>query len=251
MTATRRILSLSLLAALVAAGTGLAQPAETPGQILDRIDARLLAWDTTGARELLASLSDTGTTQAKIAAGRLLMQEQKLDESAKQLAATAAAAPGDPSPAIYLGEAYRLAKRSEDARQAFEMAASRAAAGLESAPGDVGLLVALGVAQQKLRRLPEAIAALEKARELAPGSVQAVYQLGATHAMAHNWDQAVELLTAALNRNSEIAYAYYFRALSAEKVDRKDLLINDLQRFLALAPDSPDAPRARRLLEAL
>ena len=61
----------------------------------------------------------------------------------------------------------------------------------------------------------------------------------------------MDTLTAALDKNSEIAYAYYFRALSAEKVDRKDLLINDLERFLALAPDAPDAPRAKRLLAAI
>jgi len=72
-----------------------------------------------------------------------------------------------------------------------------------------------------------------------------------SHALARNWGQAVETLTEALNKNSEIAYAYYFRALAADKVDRKDLLINDLNRFLALAPNAPDAARARRLLEAI
>ena len=249
--ARTRILSFTLLAALAGAAPGLAQAPETPAQILDRIDGRLLAWDTTGGRELFQTLPDTGSAAAKMAAGRLLQQEGKLDEAAAQLAAAMAAAPGDPSPAIHLGENHRLAGQTEDARQAFEEAARRATAGLESAPENVALLVDLGVAKQKLRQLPEAIAALQKARELAPGNVQAVYRLGVTQAMAHNWGTAVELLTEALNRNPDIAYAYYFRALSADKVDRKDLLINDLQRFLALAPHSPDAPRAQRLLDAL
>ena len=69
--------------------------------------------------------------------------------------------------------------------------------------------------------------------------------------MARDWGPAVDSLTAALDGNANIAYAYYYRALAADKIDRKDLLINDLQRFLALAPNAPDAPRARRLLEAI
>ncbi len=251
MISMRKILGLALLATLAAASAALAQTTETPGQILRKIDTRLLAWDSTGARQLLESLPDGGSVAAKIAAGRLLMQEQKLEESVAQLAAATAAAPGDPSPAVYLGEAYRLADRPEDARQAFETAAGRAAAGLESAPDDVGLLVALGVARQNLRQLPEAIAALEKGHTLAPGNVEATYQLGVCQALDRRWEAAVDTLTEALNKNSEIAYAYYFRALAADKVGRKDLLINDLARFLALAPDAPDAPRARRLLEAI
>ncbi len=247
----RTILGFSILAALTAAGPTLGQAPETPAQILGRIDARLLAWDTTAARELLATLPDQGTPEAKIAAGRLLLQEQKPDESTAQLAAAVAAAPGDPSPAIYLGEAHRLAERPEEARQAFETAARRAADRIAAAPENVGALVALGIARQNLRQLPEAIAALEQARQLAPGNVQAAYQLGVTHALARNFAPAVEQLTAAIERNSEIAYAYYYRALAAEKIDRKDLLINDLQRFLALAPNAPDAPRAQRLLDAI
>ena len=247
----RTILGFSMLAALTAAGPTLAQTPETPAQILSRIDARLLAWDTAGASELLATLPDQGTLEARIAAGRVLLQEQKLDESTAQLAAAVAAAPGDPSPAIYLGEAYRLAKRPDDALQAFKTAAQRASDRLAAAPENVAALLALGVAQQNLRQLPEAIANLEKARQLAPGNAQAAYQLGVTHALARNFAPAVEQLTAAIERNSEIAYAYYFRALAADKVDRKDLLINDLERFLALAPGAPEAPRARSLLAAL
>ena len=251
MISTPKILSLSLAAALAATGAGLAQTPETPEQILRQVDARLLAWDTAGARQLFDQLPAAGNVAAKVAAGRLLSQEGRLDESAAQLSAAVAAAPGDPSPAIFLGETYRLAKRADDARQAFELAAQRATTGLGPAPDNVRLLVALGIARQNLRQLPEAISALQKARQLAPGNVEAAYQLGVSHALARNWGPAVETLTEALSKNSEIAYAYYFRALSAEKVDRKDLLINDLKRFLALAPDAPDAPRARRLLQAI
>ena len=238
--------------ALIGTAAGLAQaPAETPEQILGKAEARLLAWDTAGARELMAKLPNTTTPAAKTTAGRLLAQEGKLGEATNQLSTAAAAAPNDPSPAIYLGEVHRLAGRSVEAQAAFEQAAQRAATGLKTTPDNVRLLVALGVARQNLRQVPEAITALSRARELAPGNVEATYQLGVSHALARNWAQSVDLLSQALQQNSQIAYGYFYRALAAEKVGRKDLLINDLERFLALAPNAPDAPRARRLLSAI
>ena len=247
----RKTLIFLLITALTTAAVGRAQTTETPEQILDRVDARLLAWDTAGARQLLDSLGGSGGAAAKIAAGRLLSQEGRLDESTAELSAAVSAAPADPSPALYLGDTHRRADRPDEARQAFELAAQRATDGLTSRPENVRLLVDLGTAKQMLRQLPEAIAALEKARQLAPGNVEAAYQLGVSHALARNWAAAVDALTEALNRNPEIAYAYYFRALAADKVDRKDLLINDLKRFLALAPNAPDAARAKSILDAI
>ena len=246
----RKILCLSLVAALAAIG-GQAQTTESSEQILRQVDTHLLAWDTAEARQALDTLAGAGGTAAKVASGRLLSQEGRLDEATAQLTAAVSEAPNDPSPAIYLGDTHRLANRSEEARQAFEMAVQRASAGLGSAPESVRMLVSLGVAKQKLRQLPEAIGALEKAHQLAPGNVEAAYQLGVTYAMAQRWGPAVDTLTKALNQNPEIAYAYYFRALSADKVDRKDLLLNDLKRFLALAPNAPDAPRAQSILNAI
>ena len=248
---TKKILNLFLAAALTLTAAGLAQTPEPPAVTLKKVDARLLAWDTAKARTLLDSLPASAAAQARIAKGRLLMQERKFADAATELSAAAGAAPADPSPAIYLGEAHRLAERPEEARAAFEMAATRAATGLKTSPDNVRLLVALGVARQNLRQLPEAITALQKARDLAPDNTEAAYQLGICQAMNKQFAPAVDNLTAAVTRNPEIAYAYYFRALSADKIGRKDLLINDLQRFLALAPNAPDAPRAQRMLDAI
>ena len=247
----KNILNIGLALALMSAAATAAQTQPPPTETLKKIDARLLAWDTTQARTLLDTLPASAQAQARVARGRTLMQERKFVEAASELSAAASAAPADPSPAIYLGEAHRLAAQPEEARKAFEMAATRAQTGLNTTPENVRLLVALGVARQNLRQLPEAITALSKARSLAPDNVEAVYQLGVCQALAQQWGPAVESLTAAVSKNSEIAYAYFFRALAAEKVGRKDLLINDLQRFLALAPNAPDAPRAERLLKAI
>jgi tetratricopeptide (TPR) repeat protein len=251
MISTHKPSPFAVVAALLVAGPLVAQTDDSPQQILREVEARLLAWDTAGAREAFDRLSGRGGAAARVAAGRLLAQEGKLDEAVAALSAVVEAAPADPAPAIHLGSALTVAKRAEEAGQAFAMAAERAATGLQSAPEDVDLLVALGVARRHLGELPKAIGALERARELAPNKVEPTYELGVCHAISRNWGQAVDLLTQALEKNPRIAYAYYFRGLAADKVDRKDLLINDLNRFLDLAPDSPDAPRVRSILSAV
>ena len=57
-------------------------------------------------------------------------------------------------------------------------------------------------------------------------------------------------LSNAIDLNSGYAYAYYYRALAAEKIGRKDITVNDLDRFLRLAPDAPEAEKASRILQA-
>ena len=38
---------------------------------------------------------------------------------------------------------------------------------------------------------------------------------------------------------------------AAEKLGRKDLLVNDMERFLKLAPDAPEAELARMILRSV
>mgnify|MGYP000137356877 CR=1 FL=1 len=53
MISTRKLFNLSLLIAPLLAAPLAAQTDESPEKVLGKVDARLLAWDTAGARELL------------------------------------------------------------------------------------------------------------------------------------------------------------------------------------------------------
>jgi tetratricopeptide (TPR) repeat protein len=65
------------------------------------------------------------------------------------------------------------------------------------------------------------------------------------------WQPAIDLLTEALGMNRRIAYAYYLRGMAASQANRKDMTVNDLGRFLELAPNAPEAERARKILASL
>ena len=76
------------------------------------------------------------------------------------------------------------------------------------------------------------------------------YQIGATAAFQGRWQDAVTELTSAIDADSGIAYAYYFRAMAQDKLGKKDQLVLDMERFLALAPAAPESTNAAAVVAA-
>ncbi len=107
----------------------------------------------------------------------------------------------------------------------------------------------LGVAQQQLKQYDEAIGTLQGASAPQPALIP--YQMGVTRFFQGNWDAAIEQLNSAIDSDSGLAYAYYYRALANDKKGRKDLLVNDMSRFLALAPNAPEAGQAKAILNSV
>lgn len=225
--------------------TETASTAAPPKAYLD-LDRRLHAYETGAARGMLSQVSSAPDVYRLMAEGRVLEQEKKYDQAAARLTDAASSAGAEPAPFVYLGETWLHAKNEGRANDAFNQAVQRAEARLQENPNDGDALYYLGVAQQRLRRYDQAYATLEKASKLRSDALP-VYQMGVTRAFQQNWGAAMDLLTQAIDRDSGIAYAYFFRGLAASKVGRKDILINDMDRFLALAPDSPEAPTARQI----
>lgn len=222
-----------------------------PPKIVKDVETRLLAYDTAAARTLLTNSSTDSSVFVKIADGRVSEQEADYTKAINLLSAAASEASSDPAPLVFLGEAYLRTGNAGSANDAFARAEQRARAILANSPSDSQALYNLGVAQQRQKRFDEAITTLEKARGTSPRDPLVLYQLGATHAFKRNWQGAIDVLTQAIDLNPGIAYAYYYRGLSAGEAGRKDLLVNDLDRFVAMAPNAPEAEQARRLLGGL
>ena len=215
---------------------------------LKQVDKRLLAYDTDKAQELLKPLPAEDSA-VMVAAGKVLILEQKYDKAIAKLAQAVAADSGDAAASLSLGEAYAYAGQAGKADAAFSQAAQRAQQKLDKKAGDFDALYSLGVAEQRLKKYDQALEHLEMARNKKPKEPMVPYQLGLTYMLRGEWPQAVDRLTQAIDLNSGFAYAYYYRGLAADKAGRKDLLVNDLDRFLALAPDAPEAAKARKILE--
>jgi len=229
--------------------TGLSAPSAAAREA----DRHLEAYATQSARAALdapgsgqtAEESDAWTTTAR---GRILEQSRDYAAAAIELRRAADLDPRNPAPTLFLGDTYAYAGKRSSANDAYAQAEARARGLLDAKSDDPQALYYLGVTQQRQKRFADAAATLEKARSLRPGDSAILYQLGATRFYQEKFQAAFDLLSAALDKNSGIAYAYYYRGLAAAKLDRKDILFNDLDRFVKMAPDAPEASTAKQIL---
>lgn len=221
-----------------------ARAEQTPPAGIDGVDERLWHYQTGAARDALGRFMDQadGNAYVAMAYGRVLDQEKKYGDAEARLRKATEMAPNDPAPFVYLGELHlRQGRNADDAfRKAAEVA--RAKGGSEAA-------YYLGVAQQRLKQYDEAIGTLQGARAPQPALIP--YQIGVTRAFQENWPAATEQLNRAIEMDSGLAYAYYYRGLAQDKLGRKDLLVSDMERFLALAPNAPEAERAKAIIRSV
>lgn len=228
-------------------------PVDPVVKAVNTANEMLLGWQTKQARETLEPVKEKAANDAKVAASlaQVLMQEKKYTEAVKEMEAAVKLAPEDAALQLALGDLYALVKRTGDATAAFRRAATLAGEAVKKDEKDLRALFLLGVAQQRLREFDKAAAAFTKLVEISERrDAMALYELGVTRTLQGQWQQAMEALTAALELNKGIAYGYYYRALAAEKLGRKDMLINDMSRFLQLAANAPEASRAQAILNA-
>lgn len=217
-------------------------PPPAPPEV-GRAERSLVQYKTGDARAALNPVADQADANPAVAValGRVMEQEKNYSGAADRLRKAGDQAPADPAPYVYLGETY-LHSKSGDADGAFRKAADLAQA--------AGNDYYLGVAQQRLRQYDQAVATLQRARANDSGNAMIPYQIGVTRVFQERWSDAMDQLNQALGMDSGIAYAYYYRALAADKLGRKDLLVNDMERFVTLAPNAPEADRAKAILRA-
>lgn len=229
-------------------GGGESQPVQEPAPPEVRtVDRQLWEYKTGEARSTIDGVAGKADSNGAVAAalGRVLEQEKKYGDSEARLRKATELSPSDPAAFLYLGETLLRQRKGGDADAAF-----RKAEELGGAQGGRDGEYYRGVALQRLRRYDESVQALERAREADPGNALIPLQIGVTRVFQEQWQPAMDQLNQAIEKDSGIAYAYFYRGLAAEKLGRKDLLVNDMERFLALAPTSPEADRAKAVLRA-
>ncbi len=245
------ILAFTVLA-LLPATAGWAQKKSSPEvrKALKKADRQILSYSPEKARQQLEPVMAENDPMVDAAMGQVLVLEKNYDEAVTKLEA-AAKQVDDPMLLIALGDAQAYAKNKSEASSSYKKAAQEAEKRLEKKPSDTDARVALGIAQQRQKDYDEAVSNLTKAKSEDAGNPRIPFELGMTKMLQGDHQAAFDNLSAAIDGYSGYAYAYYYRALAANQIGRKDIAVNDLDRFLALAPDAPEAPKATRLLESL
>lgn len=216
---------------------------------LKKVDRQILSYSPAKAREQLEPVLEEKDPRVDAAMGEILLLERDYDGAVAKLKA---ASKKSDSATIFvaLGQAQTRAKDKGGAKSSFMRAAETAEASLTRDPDDTDSRFALGVAQQNLGQYDEAVASLTAAAAADSQNPRIAFELGMTKMLQKNDRAAFDHFSRAIELYSGFAYAYYYRALAANKIDRKDITVNDLDRFLALAPDAPEAGKAARILQA-
>lgn len=79
----------------------------------------------------------------------------------------------------------------------------------------------------------------------------AVAALGESLVGQQKLDEAVDRLSAALQAQANLAYAYYWRGQAYQLKKQIARMVDDYQNFVKLAPDAPEAPAIKVLLAGL
>ena len=109
----------------------------------------------------------------------------------------------------------------------------------------------LAASRVRLRRYAGAEAPALEALQASPGDPVASAALGEALVSQGKLDEAIQRLTAVIQADPRLPYAYYWRGQAFHRRKQIARMVDDYQAFLRLAPDSPEAPAVKALLSGL
>jgi tetratricopeptide (TPR) repeat protein len=109
----------------------------------------------------------------------------------------------------------------------------------------------LAAARVRLARYADAEAPAIEALRNEPAQPVAAAALGEALVAQGKTDEAIDRLSAVLRANPSLPYAHYWRGQAYQRGKRIARMAQDYEAFLRLAPDAPEAPAIRALLDSL
>jgi tetratricopeptide (TPR) repeat protein len=233
-------------------GPGALPPPTKAERISDRAFGSMVAWKVGAAESLLGNNEKelATTPEYKTALGYLRAIQGNAEEGVALLQEAAKAKPTDPAPQFYLGEIQYWRQQSDAAATAWKAARDRARPLAEANNADARSQYYLGAAQIRLKQFGPGRKALTAARDAGFDPVLVDYQLGFSYILEEKWQDAVTAFDAVAEKDSKIAHLYFYRGLAWGKLDRKDKMLVDMDQFVKLAPNAPEAAVAGTYLAA-
>jgi tetratricopeptide (TPR) repeat protein len=243
-------------------------PALSTDDLAARVLAMVVGWQTGPAAEILERDGTRleGRVELKIVHGLIQAQHGDLEGGLKTLAAASADHTADPAPEYYRGEILYWQRRDAESRQAWSSSLQRArtaAARYAQTPtpradqpppapdrARASVQYYLGTALIRQKEYAKAREELVRALSLGFNPVMIRHQIALSHLFEQQWQPARETFDQVIAADPRFAPAYYYRGMAWDKLGRKDNLLLDMDQFLALAPNAPEAGRARSVVAA-
>jgi len=255
---TALIIVLIFTAGLVASVATAAKYTPSDAEILrEKVISKLVAWRTKSAQSILTKATDLEQTQPYLTAEALLMATYSLDKDPKVvnralkiLERQIEKNPADPVAEYYRGEVLRWLDQNDKAKASWTKAKDKAAARVADNGRNPTAQYYLGAALVRLKQPDAARKALKKALKTDFNKPMVDLQMGLSYMLQNNWKAAKASFDEVHELDPRYAHLYYFRGLASDKLGQKDQLLDDLDQFVKLAPNSPEAKKARAILSA-
>jgi len=244
------------------AGTVAAQQDSSPDKqaqlVADRAIADLAAWKNQSARNYLQKQKAKYGTTPQFQTAWALLEIQEGADGKKALVTSGetnlskmSKTPSvDAVAAYFYGEILYQQKKREEANAAWQAAAKSAAAAVKADPTDATAQFYLGAALVRVKRFEEARTALRLAVRGGFDEPMVNHQIGLSYLFAEKWKEAKDAFDLGLSVDPRYAPMYFYRAMAWDKLGRKADMLIDLDQYVKLAPNGPDAGFAKAVLKS-
>ena len=174
-----------------------------------------------------------------------LINKGRAEEAVVNLQTAIEAEPENPRAHELLALAYLRLNKLDSAQTAATKAAELAS--------DQALSVRITAARVAIARQNWTAAAreLDKASSLDAENQEVRLYRGSLHLARKDYKAAVDTLSPYVTSNPDEAYGHYYLGLAHYGMKRPDRTVQQFQKFLALAPDAPEAARVESLLRSI
>jgi tetratricopeptide (TPR) repeat protein len=236
-----------------------ADPVPTKAEsVRDDVISKLVGWRTKPAEVELRKKEGLDETQPYLTAQGLLMVTYSLNQDQKTvqrgleiLEAQTKRDPNDPISQYYLGTVLSWLEKPDQAKTAWSRARDRANAMIKKNGRDAAAHFYRGAALVMLKNPGEAQKSLKKAQRYGFDPPMVNFQLGLAYLTEKKWRQAKDAFDEVHAVDPRYAHLYFYRGLAWDKLGRKDQLLIDMDQFVKLAPNSPEAKTAQAILAAV
>lgn len=214
--------------------------------------SRLAAWKPGGAQTVLDAMTEAQRETAAYATaeGMLRAVRGELDQALDLLQTAVAEAGSDPAPRYYRGEVLFWKQDYDGADSAWTAAFNTAKQRVSSQGDDARAQFYKGAAAVRLKKFAAAREALNRAEELGFDRERVLFQRGLASTLEEKWADARNTFHELAESDSKFAHLYFYRGIAWSKLGHKDKMLIDMDRFIKLAPNAPEADTARSFLAA-
>ncbi len=261
MTTYRRIISGAALTVFMASSFAMA--ADTPqsneaAAVANTAIAQLAGWQTKAARKTLEAKKNKYGSDSDFKTAWALLEIQEAAAAGKPAPGSSTATLAqmtknqqtDAVAQYWEGEYFYQQNKNNQANAAWQAAAKSAEKMVAADPTNATAQFYLGAALVRQKKYDPALKALRLAVRGGFNEAMVNQQIGFIYLFQQKWKEAKDAFDVGLTVDPRFAPMYFWRAMAWDKLGRKDNLLLDLDRYIKLAPNGPEAGKAKAILKS-